>query len=32
MIRNFPFKQHFLLENDDLISCKYFVTFNDDFK
>ena len=32
MIINFPFMQHFLLEHDDLISCKYFVTFYDDFK
>ena len=31
MIINFHFMQHFVLEHDDLISCKYFVTFNDDF-
>ena len=27
MIINFYFLQHFLIEHDDLISCKYFVTF-----
>ena len=32
MIINFHFLQHPLLEHDDLISCKYFVTFNNDFK
>ena len=26
MIINFHFLQHSLLEHDDLISCKYFVT------
>ena len=26
------FLQHSLLENDALISCKYFVTFYNDFK
>ena len=30
MIINFNFMQHFLLEHDYLISCKYFVTFYDD--
>ena len=32
MIINFHFMQHFLIEHDDLISCKYVVTFYDDFK
>ena len=32
MIINFYFLQHILLERDDLISCKYFVTFYNDFK
>ena len=32
MIINIHFLQHFLLEQDDLISCKYFVTFYNDFK
>ena len=32
MIINFHFLQHSLLEYDDLISCKYFVTFYNDFK
>ena len=32
MIMDFHFLQHSLLEHDDLISCKYFVTFNNDFK
>ena len=32
MIINFHFMQHFSIEYDDLISCKYFVTFYDDFK
>ena len=27
MIINFHFSQYLLLEQDDLISCKYFVTF-----
>ena len=27
MIINFHFLQHSLLEHNDLISCKYFVTF-----
>ena len=27
MIINFHFLQHSLLEHDDLIPCKYFVTF-----
>ena len=31
MIINFHFLQHSLLEHDDLISCKYFVTFYNDF-
>ena len=30
MIINFHFMQHFLLEHDDLISCKYFVTVYND--
>ena len=29
---NFYFLQHSLLEHDDLISCKYIVTFYNDFK
>ena len=32
MIINFHFLLHSLLEHDDLISCKYFVTFFNDFK
>ena len=32
MIINFNFLQHSLLEHGDLISCKYFVTFYNDFK
>ena len=35
MIINFHFLQHSLLEvaeHDDLISCKYFVTFFNDFE
>ena len=32
MIVNFHFLQHSLLEHIDLISCKYFVTFYNDFK
>ena len=32
MIINFRFLQYVLLEHDDLISCKYFVTFHDDFE
>ena len=32
MIINFHFLQHSLLEHDDLISCKYFVTSYKDFK
>ena len=31
MIINFHFLQHSLLEHDDLISCKYLVTFYNDF-
>ena len=31
MIINLYFLQHSLLEYDDLISCKYFVTFYYDF-
>ena len=31
MIINFHFLQHSLLEQDDLISCKYFETFYNDF-
>ena len=31
MIINFHFLQYCLLEQDDLISCKYFKTFNNDF-
>ena len=29
---NFHFLQQSLLEHDDLISCKYFVTIYNDFK
>ena len=32
MIINFHFMQYLLLEHDDLISCKSFVTFYDDFE
>ena len=32
MIINFHFLQHSLHKHDDLISCMYFVTFNNDFK
>ena len=32
MIINFHFLQHSLLEHDDSILCKYFVTFYNDFK
>ena len=32
MIINFHFLEHNLLEHDDLISCKYFMTFYNDFK
>ena len=32
MIINFHFLQHSLLEQDDLISCKFFVTSYNDFK
>ena len=32
MITNFHFMQYFLLEHDNLFSCKYFVTFYDDFE
>ena len=32
MIINFHFLQHSLLEHDDLIPYKYFVTFYNDFK
>ena len=32
MNTNFHFMQHPLLEHEGLISCKYYVTFNDDFK
>ena len=32
MIINFHFLQHSLLEHDDLILCKYFVPFYNDFK
>ena len=32
MTINFHFMQHSLLEHDGLISCKYFVTFYNDFK
>ena len=31
MIINFQFLQYFLLEHDNLISCKYFVTFYENF-
>ena len=32
MIINFHFLQYFLLEHDDLISCKYVVTFYENFE
>ena len=32
MTINFHFLQNSLLEHDGLISCKYFVTFYNDFK
>ena len=32
MIINFRFLQHSLLEHDDFISCKYFVSFYNEFK
>ena len=32
MTINFHFLQHSLPEHDGLISCKYFVTFHNDFK
>ena len=32
MIINFQILQDSLLEHDDLISCKYFVSFYNDFK
>ena len=32
MIINFQFMQYFLHEHDDLIACKYFVTFYNDFE
>ena len=32
MIINFHFLRHSLLEHDDLITSKYFVTFYNDFK
>ena len=32
MIINFHFVQHLSLEHDDLILCKYFVTFYNNFK
>ena len=32
MIMNVHFLQHSLLEHDDLISCKYVVTFYKDLK
>ena len=32
MILNFHFMQYSLLEHDDLISCKCFVTLYDDFE
>ena len=32
MIINFHFLQHSLLDHNDLISCKYFVTVDNDFK
>ena len=32
MIINFHVLQHSLLEHNDFISCKYFVTFYNDFK
>ena len=32
MIINFHIMEYLLLEHDDLISCKYFVAFYDDFE
>ena len=32
MIMNFHFMQYSLLEHNDLIACKCFVTFYDDFE
>ena len=32
MIIDFHSLQYFLLEHDDLISCKYFVTFYENFE
>ena len=32
MIINLQFRQYILFEHDDLISCKYFVTFYEDFE
>ena len=32
MVINFHFIQYFLLEHEDLISCKCFVTFYDEFE
>ena len=32
MIINFHFMQYFFVEHYGLISCKYFVTFYDDFR
>ena len=32
MIINFHFLQHSLLDHNDLIPCKYFETFYNDFK
>ena len=32
MIINVHFMQHFLLEHDDLILAKYFVTFHEDLE
>ena len=32
MIINFHFLQDYLLKHDDLISCKYFVSFYNDVK
>ena len=32
MVIHFHFLQDSLLEHDDLISCKYFVSFFNDFK
>ena len=32
MVINFHFLQYFLLEHDDMISCKYYKTFYENFE